>query len=92
MGSAHGKVFVELHFVGFLSFLTIACSAETKRVWFHRGAFNVTNLDGEIKRVLLGFERAEQSEDVTDLVRLESTFGVLDLEDTEVVILLIELF
>ena len=91
MGAAQGQVFVELHLVWPLLHQVVAGTTEPQRVRLGRRSLNIANLNGQVQHVVLGFERAEQGEYVADLIGLESSLGVLDLEHPEVVVLSVEL-
>ena len=91
MCPANWQVFIELNLSWFVLGQVVACAAEAESVGLHGGAFDVADVDWKIKRILLRFERPEQSEDVTHFVRAQRAFRVLDFEDSEVMVLLVEL-
>ena len=91
MSTANWQVFIELDFIRLLLLEMVAGAAKAKSVGFNRRTFDVANLDRKVKGILFGLERAEESENVTDLVGAESTFRVRDFEDSEVMIILVKL-
>lgn len=70
----------------------VASATKTQRVRLSRWTFNVANPNGEVKGVFLAFERTEESENMTNFARFESTLRVLNLKDSKVMILFVELF
>ena len=69
MGTADGEILVELNFIRLLLLQMVTGATKTERVRLNRWTFNITDLDRQVKCVLLGLERAEQGEDVADFVR-----------------------
>lgn len=92
MSSAYGKIFIELDLWRLLLFKMVASTSKSKGVRLSWWTFDIADLDRQVKRVFLGFKRAEQSENMTYLIRFESTLGVLNLEDSKVEIFLVQLF
>jgi hypothetical protein len=91
MGAAKGQVLVELFLNGRVLFLMVALASNSQEVAFSRGTFNVLNLDGEVQAVCLRLKGSEKHVDVLGLVGLESTFGVLDFADSEVMVFPVKL-
>ena len=92
MSSAYGKIFIELDLWRLLLFKMVASTSKSKGVRLSWWTFDIAYLDRKIERVFLGFKRAEQSENMTYLIRFESALGVLNLEDSKVEIFLVQLF
>ena len=92
MSSAYGKIFIELDLWRLLLFKMVASTSKSKGVRLSWWTFDIADLDRKIERVFLGFKRAEQSENMTYLIRFESALGVLNLEDSKVEIFLVQLF
>lgn len=91
VSTTNWQVFIELDFIRLLLLEVVACAAKAKSVGFNRRTFDVANLDRKVKGILFGLERAEESENVTNLVRAESTLRVRDFEDSEIMVILIKL-
>ena len=92
MSSAYGKIFIELDLWRLLLFKMVASTSKSKGVRLSWWTFDIADLNRQVERVFLGFKRAEQSENMTYLIRFESTLGVLNLEDSKVEIFLVQLF
>ena len=92
MSSAYGKIFIELDLWRLLLFKMVASTSKSKGVRLSWWTFDIADLDRQVERVFLGFKWAEQSENMTYLIRFESTLGVLNLEDSKVEIFLVQLF
>ena len=68
VGTANGQILVELNFLRLFFLLVVASATKSESVRLNRGTFDVADLDGQIKSVLLCFKGPEQSENVADLV------------------------
>ena len=95
--SQEGSTARQVNVEGHLSWLLLevipveAMSSELEEVLLLAGAFNVADLNGQVDCVLLDLQGSEEGVDVLRVVRSKSTFWVLDLEDSEIVVIGAEL-
>jgi hypothetical protein len=56
------------------------------RAW----SFDVADLDRQVDRILFGLERSEERVNVLSIVSSQSSLGVLNFEDPEIIVVLVQ--
>lgn len=87
--SALGQILVEGELLRPLVFEVVAVASQPEGVGLRARAFNVRDSDGEVQRVVLGFQGAEEGVDELGFIGQKGALRVLDVKHSEVVVLLV---
>lgn len=94
ISSAVWKIFVEIDLLWQFGdkFRVIALASNFKNMLVGNWAFDISNLDGKVNSIFFCLEWSEKSINILDFIWTQSSFRILNLEYSEIIVVRVQRF